>query len=853
MSPRSFTVEIFPEKARIWAKIAEFLDSERVWEPCPGVTNALSGSVGSMASLLLTEAATRAADITVTGMAVTLDLTGPETFTSTATIDFHSTTPATFVDFKGRHLVSADLNGVPIDVATWADGRLPLTNLGPHNRLVVTGIMEFSSDGEGLHRHVDSDGHAYVYGMSFLDAAPRWFACFDQPDLKAPYHFDIVAPDGWTVWGNGPSQHLDGHWLIEQQHPLATYFVTLAAGPWAVAERQHDGIPLTVLARQSLATELEREADNILDITAASFDAYHEMFTIRYPYGGYVQAFVPDFNAGAMENPGCVTFRDQFLLRGRPTRRERAQRAGVIAHEMAHQWFGDLVTMRWWDDLWLNESFAEYMGHRVIVERTDDDLWTQFGIDRKDWGSVADQGPSTHPVAVNGAADAQSALANFDGISYAKGAALLRQMATAMGDSVFLNGLNAYFEAHQHRNASFADLMAAWTGAGADIDAFSDEWLCTSGMDKISVAEDGATLVIEHGRSGVAERAGVPLEVAALDGDGAELARQKVSGAMPGTHQLESPPAATAVVVPDAGDLCWAKLRPSTWGLPPIARIADPATRVVLHNALRDAVRDADLPPAHALRLLSAGLTDEPSDDILAAMTGFAVELASLWSPWGARAERLVGVAEMIEHLAATSTGGGDRQMILAKAWVRCTGDTAALTSWLTSSPDGVWAGLEPDPDLRWATATRLVALGADTALIDAELAADPLGVDKAAGAQAAAPIADAKRDALTVLLQPSDRRAYELYAIAEQIWQIGQEELCEPFVAEWFAHIGDTTHFRSGWALARVARASFPLLLASANTLELAQTAFGSATDDRLRRELADSTALLARLVKQH
>ena len=801
-----------------------------------------------MPSLLRTEAAQRAAAITVTQMHVALDLRGTDSFESIATIDFEARAAETFVDFKGSQLESAHLNDVNIDVTTRQDDRLPLTGLLPRNRLVVRGTMAYSSDGEGLHRHTDADGRTYLYGMSFLDAAPRVFACFDQPDLKAPYSFDIVAPPDWTVWGNGPSQNRDGHWLIEQPCPLATYFVTIAAGPWATQQTNHDGIPLTLLARQSLASELEREADNIFDVTKTSFDAYHSMFALRYPYGSYTQAFVPDFNAGAMENPGCITLRDQYLLRGRPTRRERAQRAGTIAHEMAHQWFGDLVTMRWWDDLWLNESFAEYMGHRVIDERTQYDLWTQFGIVRKDWGSVADQGPSTHPVAGNGAADAQGALANFDGISYAKGASLLRQMAAAMGDEVFLRGLNAYFRTHQYGNATFADLLAAWEDAGArDIDAYCDQWLLTPGMDRIAVAPGGDTLAIDCGRPVANPTAGVSFEVTALDPKGAELARLEVRDALPGLQQLTPPPGGTSVVVPDADDLCWAKLRPSSWALPPIGRVQNAPTRVVLYNALRDAVRDGELPVPRALELLAAGLPGEISDDIVASMTAFAIELAGPWSPVAARADRLAGVASMIHDLAGKCQPGDDRQMILAKAWARCAADTKALAKWLR--PGGAWKGLEPDPDLRWLLVTRLVALGGSTDLVDAQLQADPLGADRAAGARAAAPQAAAKQTALDALLLPSDKPAYELYAIAEQIWQVGQEQLCAGFVNQWFAGIGGTAAFRAGWSLARVARASFPLLWASAQSERQAQDALAGVTDDRLRRELADGTDLLRRM----
>ena len=262
--------------------------------------------------------------------------------------------------------------------------------------------------------------------MSFLNAAPRWFACFDQPDLKSGYEMTVHAPPEWTVLGNGPSTcAVPGQWRIVPTAPLSTYFVTLVAGPYASVFDQHSvnglDIRLGLHVRASLARQLQDEAADLLEVTRASFDYYHRVFGVDYPFGEYHQAFVPDFNAGAMENPGCVTLRDQFIYRSRATAAERASRAGVVAHEMAHMWFGDLVTMRWWDDLWLNESFAEYVAHRCCTEATRYELWTEFGIVRKDWGAVADQAPSTHPVAGNGADDAISALQDFDGISYAKG------------------------------------------------------------------------------------------------------------------------------------------------------------------------------------------------------------------------------------------------------------------------------------------------------------------------------------------------------------------------------------------------------------------------------------------------
>ena len=393
---------------------------------------------------------------------------------------------------------SVSLNDEPLDPAGLVDGRLPLTGLRPENVLRVRARMAYSSDGEGMHRHVDpADGRTYLYAMSFLDAAPRWFGCFDQPDLKASFDLEVRCPPEWTVIGNGAAtRSAPGHWRLASTRPLATYFVTLVAGPYASITAEHDGIALGLHARASLAPHLQAEAADILGVTTAALDRYHELFGIRYPFGEYHQAFVPDFNAGAMENPGCVTLRDQYIFRSAATRGQRSDRASTITHEMAHMWFGDLVTMRWWDDLWLNESFAEYMGYRVCAELTGEQgglaelAWLEFGLHRKDWGRVADQSPSNHPVAGNGSSDAAGALADFDGISYAKGASALKQLAAHLGDEVFFAGLRRHFQRHQFGNAEFADLIAAWTEAGAvDLDSWAERWLRTSGLDTLTAEQ----------------------------------------------------------------------------------------------------------------------------------------------------------------------------------------------------------------------------------------------------------------------------------------------------------------------------------------------------------------------------
>jgi aminopeptidase N len=407
-----------------------------------------------MTNLTRVEAGARSALIDVTGYRVELDLAqGAMTFESTSTVRFSCAEPgaSTFLDVKPQRLHRATLNDVEINASDFDCERIALTGLALENEVVVTATMSYSNDGQGLHRAVDSaDDRHYVYGHSFLDAAPRIFACFDQPDLKAPYDVSVTVPPEWIVLGNGAATRTgEGSWVLATTKPLATYFFTMCAGPYVSVTALHDGIPLGIHARASLREPLERQAEQMLTITRQSFDYYHGLFGIRYPFGEYHQVCVPEFNAGAMENPGCVTLRDQYVFRGATTHDEVLTRSGTISHEMAHMWFGDLVTMQWWDDLWLNESFAEYMSHRTLCEATEfTDAWVDSSMARKPWGYAAERMPSTHPVAGSPAPDAQSALQNFDGISYAKGAATLRQLIAHIGDAAFISGVAEYLRSH---------------------------------------------------------------------------------------------------------------------------------------------------------------------------------------------------------------------------------------------------------------------------------------------------------------------------------------------------------------------------------------------------------------------
>ncbi|MGW7684799.1 aminopeptidase N [Kribbella sp. NPDC054772] len=770
-----------------------------------------------MPSLTVDGARTRAAALSVQSYDVDLDLTqGERTFGSTTTIRFTASEPSTWLDVKPDELISVTLNGTAVDVAGLNDGRLELTDLQPQNELVVVATMAYSHDGEGLHRSVDAaDGLAYTYAMSFLDAAPRIFACFDQPDLKAPYRFKVTAPEDWLVLGNGASTQVSpGRWELAETKPLSTYFVTVVAGPYHQVTDSHDGINLSVVSRQSLKDALDREAADIFEVTKQSFDEYHRMFGLRYPFGEYHQAFVPEFNAGAMENPGCVTFRDQMVFRSVATDGERSQRARTIVHEMAHQWFGDTVTMKWWNDLWLNESFAEYMAHRVATDATRyTDNWIDFAYVRKWWGLQADQRSSTHPVAADAVKDALASLDDFDGISYAKGAAVLKQLAAYLGDDVFLAGVNAHIAANQFGNATFADLLAKWTEAGAvGIDDWAQAWLRTPGVDTLSVTRTETGIKL-HRKAPAEYPASRPhkLTVAGFDADGRSTTVEVLVDADEVEVDLDP---SLAVVVPDAGDDSWAKIRLDDESLKNLAavlpKITDGVTRAAVLNSIRDAVADVEMDPKLGFELLLALLATETSDIAVSSMSGWAtLSLLGVYLPYEPYRGRL---ADVLEERLRSAPAGTSFQLAVARSYARFSQDADVLRGWLAG--DGVPEGLLMDADLRWTVLLQLAWIGAiGDPEIDAELERDASseGIVHATRCRAAMATPEAKERAWARIMTDADIANYELYAACVGFWHPGQVELTAPYVDRYFAEIAGTDKFRSGWVVATSAKLAYP------------------------------------------
>ncbi len=794
-------------------------------------------------SLQLAESRQRADLLRVTAYDVSLDLAvSDSTFTSRSEIRFESGSGSTFVDVKPVALHSATLDGAPLDVAALDRGRLTLDLAEGSHVLEVAATMPFRNDGEGLHRSVDAaDGRAYVYGMCFLDAAPTIFACFDQPDLKAPFSLHLTTPTDWRVRGNETATEVSpGRWEVATTQPLATYFVSLVAGPYHVLEAEHDGIPLGLWSRLSLATHLDAQAGEILTVTRQAFDAFHRMFGVRYPFGAYHQAFVPEFNAGAMENPGLVTLRDQLVFTSRSTRRQHIFRAVIIAHEMAHQWFGNLVTLQWWDDLWLNESFAEYMGYRVAAEATEfSDAPVEFASVRRIWGLVADGRPSTHPVAGTGAVDAASALQDFDGISYAKGSAALGQLASMIGDDVFLGGVRRHFDKHAFGNATMSDLFGAWEEAGAgDLTPWTSAWLRTSGMDEITL-DRRAGVVRRTPPQGQDVQRDHAVHLARWDGSTWVEQPLVVAGA-------ETPvEVGSAPVLLDSRSETWSSLvldDLTAAALPDLMpAMTDPLMRASAWNALRMGVHHAHLSPATAAAVITAGIPVEDEDAALSTLQVWCGKLLAVSAdPEQVRS----GLHQAFRTRLSTTDPGSGLGLAALQGVIATHADVEELERWLV---DGVDGAPSSDLDLRWRLVRRLTQLGAtDRAGLDTLLEEERRAESQVHHAWCVAALAteEAKALAWRRFRGEDDASNHELEATGLGLWQAGQDDLLAPYVGRYYAEIAGTAQVRQGWVLGQATRAFFPLTALDRRTVDLARrTLSDDSLDLTLRRTLVDET----------
>ncbi|MGW1651705.1 aminopeptidase N [Streptomyces atratus] len=819
-----------------------------------------------MSVLTRDEAQTRAQFLDVHRYTIDLDLTGgEETFDSRTVIQFTAAAAGdTFVELKPATLHSISLDGHPLDPADLTENRFPLTALtaGAHE-LRIDAAMRYSRTGEGMHRFTDpTDSETYVYTQLFMEDVQRVFAAFDQPDLKSVFELTVTAPEGWTVLGNGIAEHQgDGRWTLAATPLISTYLVAVAAGPWHSVTTEHAGLPFGIHCRRSLAPYLDSDADEILDITRACFDRFHEKFDEPYPFDSYDQAFVPEFNAGAMENPGLVTFRDEFIYRSAVTDTERQTRGMVIAHEMAHMWFGDLVTLAWWDDIWLNESFAEYMGYQTLAEATRfTDTWVDFGVARKGWGYDADQRPSTHPVAPDPAAvpDTASAMLNFDGISYAKGASALRQLVAWLGEKDFLAGINTHFARHKFANATLADFIDNLASAtDRDVHAWADAWLRTTGVDTLTprVEEsDGMwSLTVDHDGTRPHRIAVGAYDHApdAHPGPDRLVLRDRFEIDVPQNDTVKALSGRRpALVVLNDGDLSYAKVRLDAKSWDTVVRdlsgIPDALTRAVIWNTARDMVRDGELAPTTYLEAARAHLPHETDLALAQGVLAFAeTQIAGRYLAPEDRPAALATLTALCRDLIRRTEDGHNPglRLVAVRHLIDAATQPDTIQDWLTNGT--VPGGPELDPELRWRILTRLAVLGAtDETAITAELEQDPsaTGQEGAARCRAALPTPDAKAAAWHTLFNDDSLSNYLFTATAQGFWQPEQADLVRDYVPRYYPE-ATRLAARRGPAIAEAAgRYAFPAYAVDADSLHLGEQALNNKDlIPALRRKLID------------
>ncbi|MGY5138340.1 aminopeptidase N [Streptomyces nigrescens] len=791
-----------------------------------------------------------------------------------------------FIDLVAPAVREVVLNGEALDPAeVFKDSRIALAGLrAGRNDLTVVADCAYTNTGEGLHRFVDPvDQQAYLYTQFEVPDARRVFASFEQPDLKATFQFTVKAPEGWTVISNSPTpEPSDNVWRFEPTPRISTYITALIVGPYHSVHSSYekDGrtVPLGIYCRPSLAEHLD--ADEIFAVTRQGFEWFQEKFDYDYPFAKYDQLFVPEFNAGAMENAGAVTIRDQYVFRSKVTDAAYEVRAETILHELAHMWFGDLVTMEWWNDLWLNESFATYTSIACQAYAPGSKWphsWTTFANSMKTWAYRQDQLPSTHPIMAE-INDLDDVLVNFDGITYAKGASVLKQLVAYVGMDEFFQGVQAYFKAHAYGNTRLSDLLGALEEtSGRDLKTWSKKWLETAGINILrpEIEVDGAGVItsfavkqeapaLPAGAKGEPVLRPHRIAVGAYELRDGKLVRTErieldVDGELTAVPQLVGK-ARPAVILLNDDDLSYAKVRLDEESLKAVTEhlgdFTESLPRALSWASAWDMTRDAELPARDYLSLVLSGIGKESDIGVVQSLhrqVKLAVDLyaAPEWRETGLA----TWTAAALEQLRAAEPGS-DHQLAWARAFA-ASARTDTQLDLLQGLLDGTEeiSGLAVDTELRWALLQRLAATGrADEKAIAAELDRDKTsaGERHAATARAARPTAEAKAEAWASVVE-SDKLPNSLQeAVIGGFVQPDQRELLAPYTAKYFAAVKDIWNSRSHEMAQQIVVGLYPALQVSQETLDTTDAWLASADPSpALRRLMTESRAGIERALK--
>jgi len=824
------------------------------------------------------EAALRSQLISVTSYDVVLDVTstGP-TFPTETTVVFACNEPgaSTWIDLIAPEVNSVVLNGTPLDVSSVVKGaRIELPNLEAMNTAVISAQGKFMNTGEGLHRFVDPvDNETYLYTQFESADARRMYACFEQPDLKATFTLTVTAPEHWKVISNSPmAQVVDGGntqtWSFEPTPTISTYITALVAGPYFEVRDEYSGpygtYPLGIFCRQSLSQYLD--SDEIFQVTKQGFAFFEDQFKVGYPFAKYDQLFVPEFNAGAMENAGCVTFLEDLIFRSRVTIAAYEQRANTILHELAHMWFGNLVTMSWWDDLWLNESFAEWAAHHANVHATRyNDAWTTFANLRKAWAYRQDQLPSTHPIAAD-MYDLDAVRVNFDGITYAKGASALRQLVAWVGESEFMAGIGVYFNKHAWGNTQLSDLLTELEAtSGRDLSDWTRQWLQTSGVNLlrplVEVDSHGnyTRVAIEQEPPSAPEgveqtlrshRVGLGLYDLQ---DGALIRRDFISidvtGAITEVEELSGAQQPDLLLVND-GDLTFAKVRLDTksWttATKHLGGISDSLARAVIWSAAWDMTRDAEVSTGEFLALVLSGIESESDVGVVSGVLRQLSLAIDQFADPKHREEYRLRLAEACERFAAAAEAGSDHQLAFTKVFIGNATTNAQLET-VAALLDGTttWPGIVVDTDLRWSMLQALVAAGDRGEVeIDAELESDNTATGKrqATMALASRPTRSAKDAAWDAVFNNIELPNTIIEATIGGFQDPDQPELMGAFVDRYFEQLPELWNKQTMEMAQVITSGMYPVFVPSTDLIEKTNAFLKSTTMPTMIRLVTES-----------
>ena len=832
-------------------------------------------------NLTRVEAQERATIVDVQSYEVGLDLTtSAETFQAVTTVRFSAHEGAeTFIDVIADSVEAIDLNGASVDPTThFADSRIQLRGLASSNTLRIHSTQRYTNTGEGLHRFVDpADGEVYLYSQFEVPDSRRVFPVFEQPDLKATFQFTVTAPARWKLSSNQPTPvptpageargEAIATWAFEPTPVLSSYITALIAGPYHEVRselRSRDGrtIPLGVFCRESLAEYLD--ADYVFEKTRQGFTFFEEQFDYPYPFDKYDQLFVPEFNAGAMENAGAVTFTEAYVFRSQVTDAMRERRVVTILHELAHMWFGDLVTMRWWNDLWLNESFAEYMSTLATAEATEwTECWTTFVASEKSWAYRQDQLPSTHPIVAE-IRDLEDVLVNFDGITYAKGASVLKQLVAWVGREPFMRGVHDYFVKHHHANTELRDLLSELEAqSGRELSGWSELWLETAGVNTLrpsfTLDADGNYSSFTIEQTAAADYPTLrPHRIAAglyEDRDGALVRVRRVEldidGASTEVTELIGAPQPALLLLND-DDLTYAKIRLDDRSLTTVSErlgdVTDSLARSLVWGTLWDATRDAELPASQFINVVLSHIDRETASTTLRTLLQQLVLSASSYVTPERRTETLERVAEVLWSLASAAPAGSDTQFQFVKAFSGIASSEAQLDVVLQLlSGEIELEGLDIDTDLGWELLIALAVGGRTTAAeIEAALADDRTasGEQSAAHARAALPTLADKDTAWASIFDAAGASNLIVRATALGFTRVADRATLEPFVDRFFASVSEVWESRSYAIAEEMIDGFYPS--------PLANEALASATRSWLDGN-PSSPAALRRLITEH